>query len=54
MRARYSVWVGGNEVNEYLLTRRQAKDVKQIWEKLGYDDVAIGRYSNREITKWDK
>ena len=38
---RYSVWVGGTEVNDHLLTKKLAKAVARIWKDEGYDDVAI-------------
>jgi len=37
----YSVWVGGGEINDYLLTARQATDIAREWLDKGYDDVVI-------------
>ena len=37
----YSVWVGGIEVNDYLLTRAQAQELANHYRKQGYTDVAI-------------
>ena len=37
----YSVWVGGGEINDYVLTPRQAIDLSYEWIRQGYDDVAI-------------
>ncbi len=36
---KFSVWVGGTEVNDYLLTREQAENLAFEYE--GYDDVII-------------
>ena len=41
MQSQYSVWVGGSEINNYPLTKSQAKRVAQSYIKKGYDDVAI-------------
>lgn len=38
---KYSVWVGGCEVNDCLMTESEAKRAKAHWESLGYDDVQI-------------
>jgi hypothetical protein len=40
----YSVWVGGVEVNNYLLTKEQAEKLAQEWIDDGYDEVAIDDY----------
>ena len=40
----YSVWVGGVEVNNYLLTKEQAENIAQEWIDYGYDEVAIDDY----------
>jgi hypothetical protein len=40
----YSVWVGGVEVNNYLLTKEQAENLAQEWIDDGYDEVAIDDY----------
>lgn len=37
----YTVWVGGGEINDHLLTARQATDIARDWLDKGYDDVAI-------------
>ena len=42
--SRFSVWVGGGEVNEHLLTEDEAKEVAKHWKKKGYDDVEIQEY----------
>lgn len=38
---KYTVWVGGVEVNDYPLTRMEAKILAGIYEEDGYDDVII-------------
>lgn len=37
----YSVWVGGVEVNEYLLTKDEAEALAGEYEVDGYTDVVI-------------
>jgi hypothetical protein len=41
MNKKYTVWVGGSEVQSYWLTDYEAKELKQIWDAKGYDDVVI-------------
>ena len=38
---RWAVWVGGGEVNSYLLTKDEAEDIARVWKDKGYDDVVI-------------
>jgi hypothetical protein len=38
---KYSVWVGGSEVNLCYLSETQAHNMAQAWIDKGYDDVAI-------------
>jgi hypothetical protein len=38
---RFSVWVGGEEVNDYYLTEEEAKNLAFEYEDDGYDDVVI-------------
>lgn len=38
---KYSVWVGGCEVNDYYLTKEDAEFLAKGYEEDGYDDVAI-------------
>ena len=40
----YTVWVGGVEVNDYLLTKEDAEDLAQEYIDDGYNDVAITKY----------
>jgi hypothetical protein len=39
----WTVWVGGGEINDYLLTEKEAQELAQIWKDKGYDEVAIER-----------
>jgi hypothetical protein len=38
---KYTVWVGGIEVNDFYLTKEQAEDLAFEYEQDGYDDVCI-------------
>lgn len=38
---KYSVWVGGIEVNDYLLTKIEAELLAAEYINQGYDDVVI-------------
>ena len=40
---KWTVWVGGGEINEYLLTREQADYLAGYWIGQGYDEVTIER-----------
>jgi hypothetical protein len=48
LERKYSVWVGGTQVHDYLLTREEAKKLAQEWANEGYDDVVI---DNGEIAR---
>jgi hypothetical protein len=37
----YSVWVGGVEVNDYLLSWSDANELATEYRNAGYDDVGI-------------
>ncbi len=37
----YSVYVGGGEINDYYLTRKEARELAKIWRARGYDDTAV-------------
>lgn len=41
----YSVWVGGIEVNNVLLTKDEANVLANIYIEKGYDDVVIDDYT---------
>jgi hypothetical protein len=38
---RYSVWVGGGEINDRLLTEAAALFLAEGWKAEGYDDVIV-------------
>jgi hypothetical protein len=37
----FTVWVGGVEVNDYLLSEQDARSVAERWRTMGYADVAV-------------
>ena len=39
--SKWTVWVGGSEMNSHLLTRGQAISIANDWFNRGYDDVVI-------------
>ena len=39
--SKWTVWVGGGEVNSYLLTKSKAISIANDWFNRGYDDVVI-------------
>jgi len=41
MKNRYSVWVGGIEVNDYYLDYAKAQKLAEVYKTDGYDDVKI-------------
>ena len=40
-KMKYTVWVGGTEVNDFYLTKEQAEDLAFEYKQDGYDDVCI-------------
>lgn len=38
---KYTVWVGGSEVNLCYLSETQAQNMAQAWRDKGYDDVIV-------------
>ncbi len=36
---KWTVWVGGGEINDYLLTETEAHELAQIWKDKGYTEV---------------
>jgi len=46
---RYTVWVGGIEVNDLLLSRKDAQAIAEIYSDDGYDDVVIERLSRSDL-----
>jgi len=43
---KYTVWVGGTEVNDNLLTKEEAEEVARGYKDNGYDDVVIDEYKH--------
>lgn len=37
----YTVYVGGEEVNDYYLSKDEAEEIAASWERDGYDDVQV-------------
>ena len=37
----WTVWVGGGEINSYLLTKDEAEDIARVWKDKGYDEVVV-------------
>jgi len=37
----FTVWVGGVEVNPYLLNQTDAERIAGAWREFGYDDVLV-------------
>lgn len=38
---RFTVWVGGGEVNSCYVTKEEANDIAECWRAKGYDDVQV-------------
>jgi len=49
---RYTVYVGGSEVNDHLLTWGGAVLLSQSWRINGYDDVAILDTETNEVREY--
>jgi hypothetical protein len=45
---KYSVWVGGGEINNYPLTYTQAHKIARLYRNDGYKDVIIEKL-NKEF-----
>jgi hypothetical protein len=41
MAEKFTVWVGGVEVNDYYLTKKEAENLAEEYRNDGYDDVVI-------------
>lgn len=37
--SKWTVWVGGGEINSYYLTQTEAEELAQVWIDKGYDEV---------------
>lgn len=44
MTDNYVVWVGGIEVNDYLLPKKEAEKLAEYYRGCGYDDVCVSHY----------
>ena len=44
--AKYSVWVGGAEINDYYLTKEEAEFWRGVYLAQGYDDAQIEEINN--------
>ena len=44
MKILFSLWVGGVEVNNHLMSLEQAESIAKNWIDDGYDDVQIDVY----------
>jgi len=47
-KTRYSVWVGGMEVNDYPLTKDQAESLTEMYKLDEYSDVKIEKLTEYE------
>jgi hypothetical protein len=43
---KWTVWVGGGEINSYYLEKEEALELAQIWKDNGYDQVVAEEVSN--------
>tara|TARA_Y100000389_G_scaffold203324_1_gene251405 strand:+ start:1526 stop:1684 length:159 start_codon:yes stop_codon:yes gene_type:complete len=48
LEKKFTVWVGGVEVNDYLLTLQEAEELAEDYEMDGYDDVIIEDVSDED------
>lgn len=46
MNDRYTVWIGGIEVNDFLMSKGAAIERANLYRQLGYTDVHIEKYYN--------
>ena len=46
--SKWTVWVGGGEVNSHYLQEHQARDIAQAWIDKGYDEVVVEEVSESE------
>lgn len=46
MADKYTVWVGGVEVNNFLMLKKDAIELANLYRNLGYEDVHIEKYRN--------
>ena len=46
IQRKYTVWVGGTEVNDYLLPLDEAIELAHEWSERGYSDVGLTKYQS--------
>lgn len=44
MNDKYTVWVGGIEVNDLLMSEKEAFELANLYRLRGYDDVHVEKY----------
>ena len=42
---RFTVWVGGGEVNSHYVSKEEANNIAECWRAKGYDDVCVEKVS---------
>jgi hypothetical protein len=50
----WTVWVGGVETNDYLVTLDRAREIAEYWLSQGYDDTHISNYDDTQINNIEK
>ena len=45
----YTVWVGGVEVNDYYMDKKDAEYMAEFYKDEGYDDVVIQELNRKEV-----
>lgn len=46
---KWSVWVGGGEVNLVHLSETQAQNMAQAWKDQGYNDVIVKEVEGEQV-----
>lgn len=54
MKKCFTVWVGGVEVNDYLLSRSEAVALADSYKQDGYDDVSVQKNLKNDEYKSNK
>ena len=39
--SKWTVWVGGGEINSFYLDKKSAEELAQVWIDKGYDEVSV-------------
>lgn len=50
----WTVWVGGGEVNAYLVTLEEARQIAQHWSDKGYEDTYIDNITWEDINEGEQ